>query len=189
MADGPAPSERPLARVEGPATADHLRHRLHVVHARDALDQLDILSREHTALGRFESRIALRQVDSDRLRPAIAQQVGARRLDARQVVERVVLPRKRIPLGLRHALHNRDGIRPNLFEHFGVAGLELFGGKVGLVVLRRRGCRHQQHECQSRNLHRCSSRQSATGVDFSLRATGGMLPRMTASPRAPRRRI
>ena len=63
-----------------------------------------------------------------------------RRLDAAQVVERVVLTRKRVPVGQRHALDDRHGAVADPLEELRPPPLELLGREVRLIVLRAAGC-------------------------------------------------
>ena len=69
-------------RHERPVALRHRRHRLHVVHSGDPLDEIGVFGREDAALGGFEPCVAGRQIDRDGLRAAIEQQVGAGRFDA-----------------------------------------------------------------------------------------------------------
>src|SRR6185295_1195533 len=78
-------------KTERPIVPRHRLQRLHLVHPGQPLHHLGIVRRQDPALEPFETFVAWRQVERGLAAASVEAQVGARGLDATEVVEGVEL--------------------------------------------------------------------------------------------------
>ncbi len=142
------PSAAPARRADGPVVLRHRRRREHAVRARELLHQLRIVGRQHLAFGGFERGVARRQIQRHLARAPVEDDVAARRLDAGEVIEVVVLAGQLVAVGHRHALHHGDCLIADAIEHAVPARAKLLRRKVRLIVLG--GGRRQAHSDANR---------------------------------------
>ena len=104
---------------------------VHRVDARELLDLVAVLGREHPALALLAALVAVRQEQRRLARLAVEQQVRARHLDATEVVEVVRLPEARIARRARRALDDGERLVADRVVDLRAARRELLGREVG----------------------------------------------------------
>ena len=94
-------------------------------------------SADSTGLRPLQPCVARRQVERRGLRAAVEQEIRAGRLDAGQVIERVVLARQPEAVGPRYPLHHGDGVVADLLEDLlGGSGTPQAGSRPGSTAPR-----------------------------------------------------